>query len=84
MHSFLEEKRQTFFRQEQESNNVNIAEWSHRNLCILYDALCPQGIWGNDYPHIVFYEEDNPSPSKDALYHGQNPRVNAVEKAPFF
>lgn len=72
MHSFLEEKRQTFFRQEQESNNVNIAEWSHRNLCILYDALCPQGIWGNDYPHIVFYEEDNPSPSKDALYHGQN------------
>lgn len=72
MHSFLDKKRREFFHQKQVNNDTNISEWTHRDLCILYDALCPQGIWGNGYPYIVFYEEDNPSPSKDALYHGRN------------
>ena len=63
--SFLELKRDEFFKQ----NQILTAPLDHRTLCILYDFLTENKLWDENHNNITFKNDPN---STKELYSGQD------------
>ena len=61
LEDLLKYKRCEFFNQKENQTIVRDGKpWSHRKLCILYDVLCPCGVWENIHENVSFVnKEDN-------------------------
>jgi hypothetical protein len=64
---FLEQKRNEFFKEHLPINRSE-TQFSHRKLCIIYDAIS-NNVWDSEHENVVFWRDEN---SVDEIFYGQD------------